>query len=102
MKANKIEIPKGSIEAFCRKWNVKELSVFGSVLRDDFDAQSDVDVLVSFAPGAEMTFEGFLEMRSELSAIFGKRPIDLVEKRLLRNPFRRYQILTNREILYAA
>jgi predicted nucleotidyltransferase len=49
-----------------------------------------------------MTFESFLEMREELSQMFGGRPIDLVEKRLLRNPFRRQRILTTRRVLYAA
>ncbi len=102
MTVGKLEVSPEKVQVFCRKWGVQELSIFGSVLRDDFDANSDVDVLVSFVPGSAMTFEGFLEMRDELSTIFGERPIDLVEKRLLRNPFRRHEILTTREILYAA
>jgi uncharacterized protein len=102
MKLKNLEIPADRIEAFCRKWKLKELSLFGSVLRDDFGPQSDVDVLVSFVPGAEMTFEGFIEMREELSRRFGGRSVDLVEKRLVRNPFRRYEILTTREVVYAA
>ena len=102
MKLKGMEIPSEMIEAFCRKWKVKELSLFGSALRSDFRDDSDVDVLVTFEPGAAMTFEGFIEMRDELSAIFGGREIDLVEKRLLKNPFRRHEILTTREIVYAA
>jgi uncharacterized protein len=102
MKVRNLDVPIGAIETFCKKWNLKELSLFGSILRDDFGPQSDIDVLVSFRPGAAMSFEGFLQMRDELSAIFGGRSVDLVEKRLLRNPFRRHQILTTREVVYAA
>jgi hypothetical protein len=79
-----------------------ELSLFGSALRSDFRSDSDVDVLVSFEAGAAMTFEGFIEMRDELSEMMGGRNIDLVEKRLVKNPFRRHEILTTREIVYAA
>jgi predicted nucleotidyltransferase len=102
MKNRNPPIPANQIEAFCHKWKLNELSVFGSALRDDFGSTSDVDILISFSPGGKMTFEGFIEMREELSALFGGRPIDLVEKRLLRNPFRRHEILTTREVLYAA
>src|ERR1700677_868463 len=102
MTIGNLTIPAQQIEAFCHKWKLNELSLFGSVLRDDFGPHSDVDILISFSPGAKMTFEGFIEMREELSLIFGDRPVDLVEKRLLRNPFRRYEILTTHEVLYAA
>lgn len=102
MTIGNLTIPAQQVEAFCRKWKLNELSLFGSVLRDDFGPHSDIDVLISFIPGAKMTFDGFIEMREELSLIFGGRPVDLVEKRLLRNPFRRYEILTTREVLYAA
>ena len=77
-------------------------SLFGSVLRDDFRPDSDVDVLVSLEPGEEMSIERFLDMRDELSAMFGGREVDLVQKRLLKNPFRRHEILTTREVVYAA
>jgi len=97
-----IQLPDNAIEQFCRKWNLRELSVFGSVLREDFQPASDVDVLVTFAPGSTMTFESFLEMREELSRMFGGREIDLIQKRLLRNPFLRERILTTRKVLYAA
>ncbi|HTV48631.1 MAG TPA: nucleotidyltransferase domain-containing protein [Phycisphaerae bacterium] len=90
------------IAAFCRKWGLSELSLFGSVLRDDFGADSDVDVLVQFQPGHTMTFENYLEMQDELSAMFGGRKIDLVEKRLIKNPFRRFEILTTRKVVYGS
>jgi predicted nucleotidyltransferase len=72
------------------------------VLRDDFGPASDVDVLIVLTPGQILTPEKYLDMRDELSAMFGGREIDLVQKRLLKNPFRRREILTTREVLYAA
>jgi uncharacterized protein len=102
MRLGPFDISREQIEAFCLKWGVEEFSVFGSALRDDFRPDSDVDVLVSLRPGQEMTLEAYLDMRDELSAMFGGREIDLVQKRLLKNPFRRFEILNNREVLYAA
>jgi hypothetical protein len=102
MKVGQIEVPMDAIRAFCEKWKLDELSLFGSVLRDDFRPESDVDVLIHFAPGGEMTFESFFEMRDELSAIFEGRSIDLVQRQLVKNPFRRYDILTTRQVVYAA
>jgi hypothetical protein len=102
MEIGNLNVQKERIQAFCQKWMLAEFSLFGSVLRDDFGPDSDVDVLVSFVPGAAMTFEGFIEMRDELSVMFGGREVDLVEKRLVRNPFRRHEILTTRQIVYAA
>jgi predicted nucleotidyltransferase len=95
------EISTQQIAAFCRKWKVTELSLFGSALREDFGPDSDVDVLISLRPGESMTLENYLDMRDELSTMFGGREIDLVQKRLLKNPFRRHEILANREIVYA-
>ncbi len=102
MKTRSIPFAMDKVEASCKKWGLKELSLFGSVLRNDFGPESDVDVLVSFLPGKDMTFEDYLEMRDELSAIFGGREIDLTQKQMLKNPFRRYEILTTREVVYAA
>jgi predicted nucleotidyltransferase len=101
MKLGPFEISREQIAAFCQKWSVEEFSVFGSALRDDFRPDSDVDVLVSLKPGQEMTLEAYLDMRDELSAMFGGREIDLAEKQLIKNPFRRHEILNNREVLYA-
>ena len=85
----------------CRRHGLRELSIFGSVLRDDFRPESDVDVLVELAPGQIMTIERFLAIQDDLEALF-HRPVDLVEKPLLRNPYRRGEILRTREVLYAA
>lgn len=95
-------VPGDQIEAFCRKYGVAEHSVFRSILRDDFGPDSDVDVLFTLVAGDAMTAERYLDMRDELSAMFGGREIDLVQKRLLTNPFRRQEILATRRVLYAA
>ena len=99
---SRIDVPMQQVEQFCRRHGVQELALFGSVLRDDFSPDSDIDVLVTLQPGQTMTLEKYLDMRDELSAMFGGREVDLVQKRLLKNPFRRHEILTTREVLYAA
>ena len=101
MTTPKIDLPMDAIAAFCEKWKITELSLFGSVLRDDFGPDSDVDVLVSFAPGAPWSLWDWGNMMDELKAITG-REVDLVEKEGLRNPFRRHAILTSRQVIYAA
>jgi predicted nucleotidyltransferase len=98
---SKIRIPLDKIEAFCRKWKIKEFALFGSILREDFGPDSDIDVLVSFEPDSGITFDNRVEMQDELAEIFG-REVDLVEKDLIRNPFRRHEILTTREVVYAS
>ena len=101
MNYHGIEISKDEIAEFCRKWEVRELSLFGSVLRDDFGPNSDVDVLVSLADDAPWSLFEWIDMIDELKVIMG-RPVDLVEKSGLRNPFRRHEILTHRRVIYAA
>ena len=99
-----IELPMEQIAAFCRKWEIAELSLFGSVLRDDFRPDSDVDVLVTFAQNAHWGFDQLLEMKGELEALFG-RPVDMVERRLVdESPYyiRRRHILTHMEPIYVA
>jgi predicted nucleotidyltransferase len=100
IKSN-LEIPLDKIEAFCRKWQIKEFALFGSVLREDFRPDSDIDALVSFEPGGGITFDNRVEMQDELAEIFGRK-VDLVEKDAINNPFRRHNILTTKELVYAA
>ena len=71
MKRVKLPVPRERIAEFCRKWHVIEFNLFGSVLRDDFRAESDVDVLLRFAPGHGIGFDNRVEMEDELAAIFG-------------------------------
>lgn len=101
MPQPKINLSREKIEAFCRKWKIKELALYGSVLREDFRPDSDVDVLVSFEPGGGFTFDNRVEMQDDLAEIFGRK-VDLVEKDTIHNPFRRHNILTTREVVYAA
>jgi len=77
------------------------LALFGSVLRDDFRADSDVDVLVSFGPEAHPSLLELVELREDLKDVFG-REVDLVERAGLRNPFRRRAILSTAEVVYAS
>lgn len=92
-------MPPDRLADFARRWQITELSLFGSVLRDDFDADSDVDVLVSFDATAPWSLWDLTTMEDELAALIG-RPVDLVEKEGLRNPFRRQHILTGRKVIY--
>ena len=86
---------------FCRRWRIRELSVFGSALRDDFNPNSDLDFLVSFEPGTPLDIDRLLDMKEELETRLG-RPVDLVEKEAMRNPWRRHEILKTRQVIYAA
>ncbi len=95
-----IPLDQEKIEDFCRRWKISEFSLFGSVLRDDFRPDSDVDVLVSFDPDIPWSLFDWIDMIEELKEIFG-REVDLVEKSGLRNPFRRREILENRQVVYA-
>ena len=97
----RIAVDRDKIAEFCRKWEIKEFSLFGSVLRDDFRPDSDVDVLVVYAENAAWNLHAYMRAREELEELFGRK-VDLVEKSAVRNPFRRHHILNNREIIYAA
>lgn len=101
MARPRIDIPSQPLTEFCRRWRVSELSIFGSALRGDFQPDSDIDVLVSFEQGAPYGIDEHVEMVEELRALFGRK-VDLVTVSSLRNPFRRHEILSSREILYAA
>ena len=100
----KLHVSKETIAKFCKKWKITEFAFFGSVLRDDFRPDSDVDVLVTFSPDSDWGIEHLLDMKEELESLFG-RVVDLVEKRLVeesRNYIRRKHILSYMEAVYAA
>jgi predicted nucleotidyltransferase len=101
MKFHRVDLPQDKITAFCQKWRVVELALFGSVLRDDFGPDSDIDILISFQPDAPWSLWDLFDIRQELQEMFG-REVDLVEKGALRNPFRKHEILHNHEVVYAA
>lgn len=100
----RIDIDNEAIGAFCQKWQIVEVSLFGSALRDDFRADSDVDLMVTFASGARRTLLDLAQMQEELERIFGRR-VDLLTRRgveMSRNPIRKAHILSTAEVIYAA
>jgi len=101
MSALSIPVDRHQLGEFCRKWGVRELSLFGSVLREDFRTDSDVDVLVTFEDGKTLTLDSYADMTAELSGMFEGRAIDLVETRRLADPYRRHEIMRTRETIYA-
>ncbi len=100
-KTKRLPIPRKKIAAFCKRWYVSEFSVFGSAIRKDFRPDSDVDVMVVFEPAAPIGLFEMAHMQVELETLFG-RPVDLVEKEGLRNPYRRREILKTAKVVYAA
>ena len=97
------KLPVQAIDEFCLRWKVVEFAFFGSILRADFSAESDIDVLVTFAPDVVYTFRQLTAMQAELEAIFG-RPVDLLDKEAVQsspNYIRRKAILGSAEIVYA-
>ena len=99
MSRVRIEFSQEELEAICRRRAVKRLALFGSVLRDDFGPDSDVDVIVEF----QDEFEGkqIYMIYDELTELFGGRKIDLVEVEFL-NPRMKRHVLEHTEELYAA
>ena len=77
MNRHGIAIPEAALAEFCRKWRVRELAFFGSVLREDFHPGSDVDVLVDYEPGARHDLCDHWSMQEELAEVFGRK-VDLV------------------------
>jgi predicted nucleotidyltransferase len=100
VRFHSIELPEDKIADFCRRWKITEFAVFGSVLRDDFGPDSDIDVLVTFEVDAPWSMWDLLDMRKELRDLLG-RDVDLVEKDALRNPFRKKEILREHKVVYA-
>jgi len=104
MDHRKIKLPKSRLANYCYKWKITELSLFGSVLRDDFNQNSDIDVLVVFAANAHWSLFDLVTAQTELELILG-RPVDLVERRAVErseNYIRRRHILDTAETVYVA
>lgn len=99
----KVNVPVEKIEEFCRRWGILEFSLFGSILSERFSPESDVDVLVQFAPNMRYTFHDLLEMQDELELLFG-RSVDLIDKRAIQespNYLRRREIFGSAQVIYA-
>ncbi len=99
-----IQMPAQGLAAFCERWQISELALFGSVLRNDFGPDSDVDLLVSFLPEAEHGLFDMVDMEEELGQLLGRK-VDLVDRRAVersRNYIRRRAILDSAKVIYAA
>lgn len=97
----RISIPRGAVADFCRRHRIRRMALFGSVLRDDFTSESDVDVLVEFEPGRTVGF-AFVDIQDELSQILG-HPVDMLTFKSVersRNWLLRDEILDSAEALY--
>ena len=100
----RIEIPQETLETYCRRWKIVELAFFGSVLRDDFGPDSDVDVLVQFSEEARHTLFDMVHMQEELQTVLGRK-VDLVSRRgveMSRNYLRKKAVLESAEVLYGS
>ena len=100
----KVDLPHAAIAAFCRKWSIVELAFFGSILRGDFRPDSDIDVLVRFAPGVDYGLLTYARMVNELSDVVGCN-VDLVSRDDIErstNWIRRQEILNSAQLYYAA
>ena len=92
------------IEEFCHNWQLNEFSVFGSVLNDDFNSESDIDVLINFDENSGISLLSMAKMKNELEKICGRK-IDLITRRGItssRNYLRRDAILNSAEVIYEA
>ncbi len=96
-----IEINDDVIISLAKKYYIKELSFFGSVLRDDFKENSDIDILIEFQDKADHSLFDLFNLKEEFEIALGKK-VDLIEKGGLRNPYRRNNILKNSRVIYAA
>ncbi|MEO0406057.1 MAG: nucleotidyltransferase family protein [Cyanobacteria bacterium P01_A01_bin.135] len=103
MNSLQIGIAPDATQCFCQKWQITELALFGSVLRDDFRPDSDIDVLVTFTPDAPWTLLDLINMEYELADLTG-RDIDLIEKQAIEksdNWLRRDEILNTAQVIYS-
>ncbi|GHV08267.1 hypothetical protein AGMMS4952_00890 [Spirochaetia bacterium] len=100
LRKNGIFLNYDDIIAICKKYYINELSIFGSSIRDDFNQNSDIDILVSFNNSNINLFD-IMDLENEFSKLLN-REVDIVEKESLKNPIRKNKILSTREIIYAA
>ncbi len=101
MKLPKIEIDETKLIEIAKKYNVKELYFFGSILTDNFSDTSDIDILISFNDNSDIGLFELFDFKDELQSLY-QREIDLIEKEGLRNPYRKKSILESARLIYAA
>lgn len=98
---DRIKVSPSQIVDFCHRWQITEFALFGSVLRDDFRPDSDIDVLLSFSPDSAWSLFDWVDMRDELEDLF-RRKVDIADKEGLKNPYRRYEILQTQRVIYGS
>ncbi len=104
MRAGHLDYDPEALRIFCEKWGVAELAVFGSVLRDDFRPDSDIDFLVTWAPGVKRTWRDIWAMKEELAGLF-RRDAGIAQRHVVEadfNEIRRRTILESARVVYAA
>jgi hypothetical protein len=104
MTIKNINIPEEKLKEICKDYSIKELSMFGSVLRSDFNSESDVDLLIEFKPDIRISLFDIVDLKNELEKLFG-REVDIVSKNAIkrsRNHLRRKGILENYKVVYAS
>lgn len=97
-----ISIDHEQIRTFCVRWHITTFALFGSVLREDFRPDSDIDVLVTFAPDSHITLFRLSAMKEELETLFGRK-VDLLDRSWVEqshNPIRRKEILSTASEVY--
>lgn len=97
----RIKASSAQIAEFCQRWNIIEFALFGSVLRDDFSPESDIDVLVTFAPDPVWSLFDWVDMKDQLETLF-ERKVDIADKEGLKNPYLRNEVLRTHQVIYAS
>src|ERR1700689_1665113 len=103
-KIARLPIPSGQIAEFCQRYQIVELALFGSVLRDDFGPNSDIDFLVTYAPDKRWQPWGDLPEQAEMEALLGRK-VDWITRKMIEataNPIFRRAVLSEAEVIYAA
>ena len=103
MSTLQVNLPFEAISAFCRKWQITRLEVFGSALREDFRPDSDIDFLASFAPGSRWSLFDHVAMEEELAGLL-QRDVDIVSRDAVEqshNPYRKKSILESAHAIYS-
>jgi predicted nucleotidyltransferase len=90
-----------AVADLCRRWKIARLALFGSMARNEAKNGSDIDLLVDFAPGADWSLLDLVNLKEEFEALLGS-PVDVIERRALRNPYRLHSALQDEIILHAA
>jgi uncharacterized protein len=101
---NRLGVTSSTLAEFCHRWHITEMALFGSMLRDDFKPESDIDLLVSFDPNFRRGLAETIEIQDQIQQLLG-REVDLIIKKYLErseNKVRRDRIINSAQVIYAA